>query len=342
MDGQERRMDSLKEAWEHLERNFSSDAGICQRVYRRLNLEKETGIRLSCSYPGFIWELLIEAGASEDIFLISFPRWRGMVFKILVLDVPIGGTKHISLSVEERENRDVFVTVCADLVRGLEGCTTNNARRREIADFLARWSAFFEKHGWEGLSPEEQRGLFGELWWLRKMVQSGMDPMEVVTSWKGCERSYQDFELAGRAVEVKTSMMKEPRKVQINNERQLDNRGLLSLHLFVLTLAAISAGGETLPSLVQSLRGAFSARALAYTFESSLVKAGYLEVHTHLYRTGYSLLKEELFEVTDGFPRITEIPQGLGDLHYALVLSACLDFSYDSSKYLSLLRDKDD
>lgn len=342
MEEEERRIDSLKEAWEQLEGKFSSDAGISQRVYRRLNLEKETGIRLSCSYPGLIWELLIEAGASEDVFSVSFPRWKGMNFEVLALDVPKEGTKHIGLSVEERENRDVFVTVCADLVGGLDGCTTNSARRREIVDFLARWSAFFEKHGLEGLSSEEQRGLFGELWWLRKMVQSGIDPMEVVASWKGCERSYQDFELAGRAVEVKTSMVKEPRKVQINNERQLDNRGLQSLHLFVLIMAAASAGGETLPGLVQSLRNAFSERTVAYAFENSLAKAGYLEVHAHLYRTSYSSTKEEFFEVTEGFPRITEIPQGLGDLHYALVLSACSDFSSDSSEYLSLLRGKDD
>ncbi len=313
MDQEERQTDSfIKEAWEQLEKKSSSDAGTRQRVYRRLDLEKETGIRLSCSYPGLVWELLIEAGASEDALSVAFPKWKGMDFEILALDVPKEGTKHIGLSVEQRENRDVFVTVCADLVRGLEGCMTNSSRRSEIADFLTRWSAFFEKHGLEGLSPEEQRGLFGELWWLRKMIQSGIEPMDAVTSWRGCERSFQDFELAGRAVEVKTSMMKEPRKVQINSERQLDSRGLHCLHLFVLTITTTGADGETLPMLVRSLRNALSQRPAAYAFENSLIKAGYLEAHVSLYQTAYSLIREDLFQITDGFPRITEIPPGLG------------------------------
>jgi hypothetical protein len=342
MEEAERRIDSLKNAWEQLETKFSSDSRTYQRVYHRLDLAKETGIRLSCSYPGLVWELLIEAGASEDVLAIPFPKWKGMSFEVLVLDAPQKGTKHIALSVEEPENRDIFVNICADLISGLEGCTTNQARRNEISAFLIRWSAFFEKHGLEGLTPEKQRGLFGELWWLRKMVQSGIDPVQAVTSWKGCEQNYQDFELAGQAVEVKTSMMKEPRKVQISNERQLDNRGFHSLHLFVLTMITASSIGETLPSLIQSLKKSFSGKTATYSFKDALVKAGYLEAHTHLYQTGYSLIKEEFFEVRDGFPRITEIPQGLGDIHYALVLSACSDFLSDFSQYLSDLRSKDD
>jgi hypothetical protein len=336
---QEGRIDLfIRQAWEELEKTFPSGTGIYQRTYRRLDLEKETGVRLGCASPGVVWELLVEAGSSGEVFSVEFPRWKGMDFEILSLDVPKEGTRHIRLSLEQRENRDIFVTVCADLVRGLDGCRTNDSRRREIADFLTRWSSFFERHGLEGLSSEEQRGLYGELWWLRKMVRAGIDPMIAVTSWKGCERSYQDFETAGRAVEVKTTMMKEPRKVQINNERQLDSRGLHSLHLFVLTITRAPVGGETLLDLVQSLRDSLSKRPAAHVFENSLNKAGYLEIHTHLYRTVYSSIKEELFQVTEGFPRITDVPQGLGDLHYTVVLAACADFWCELSGYFRLIK----
>jgi hypothetical protein len=329
----------IRQTWEELEKTFPSDTGSNQRVYRRLDLEKETGVRLGCASPGAIWELLVEVGSSGEVFSIEFPRWKGMDFEILSLDVPKEGIRHIRLSLEQPENRDIFVTVCGDLVRGLDGCTTNDSRRREIADFLARWSSFFERHGLEGLSSEEQRGLYGELWWLRKMLLSGIDPMIAVTSWKGCERSYQDFEIAGCAVEVKTTIMKEPRKVQINSERQLDSRGLQSLHLFVLTIAKGGVGGETLPDLVQSLRASFSERPAAYAFENSLNKAGYLEIHTCLYKTIYSPITEELFRVSEGFPRITDMPQGLGDLHYTVVLGACADFGCELSKYYRLIKE---
>jgi hypothetical protein len=198
---------------------------------------------------------------------------------------------------------------------------------------------FFERHGQEGLSSEEQIGLYGELWWLQRMIQAGMEFVAAVNSWKGCRRNYHDFETNGHAVEVKTTITKEPRKVQINNERQLDDRGLNSLHLFVLTLAKSSAGGETLPGLVQSLRSILSEKPVAYTFEHSLREAGYLDIHTHLYNnSSYTVIKEELFHVSEGFPRITDVPQGLGDLHYTVVLSACGHFNYDLSKYFLLIK----
>ena len=188
-------------------------------------------------------------------------------------------------------NRDIFVTVCADLVQALDGCLTNESRRSEIADFLTRWSRFFERYGQEGLSSEEQRGLYGELRWLQHMVHAGIEPLAAVNSWKGCRRTYHDYEANGHVVEVKTTMTKEPRKVQINNERQLDGRGLNSLYLFVLTLTNSGGGGETLHALVQSLRGIFSGKPVAYTFEHSLREAGYLDIHVHLYNNNYSSIK---------------------------------------------------
>jgi len=338
---QEGRMDLfIRRAWEELEETSPPDTGIYQRTYRRLDLEKETGVRLGCVSPGVIWELLVEAGSSGEVFSIEFPQWKGMDFEVLSLDVPREGTKHIRLSLEQHENRAIFVAVCADLVTGLNGCITNGSRRREITDFLARWSSFFDRHGLEGLSSEEQRGLYGELWWLRKLVRAGIDPTIAVASWKGCERSYQDFDIVGRAVEVKTTMMKEPRKVQISSERQLDNRGLLSLHLYVLTITKAGAGGETLPDLIQSLRAIFlqSPVTVTYAFEKSLRKAGYLEIHSYLYKTVYAPMREDFFQVAEGFPRITNIPQGLGDLHYTVVLAACADFECELSEYLCLIK----
>ena len=330
----------MRELWEELERELPPDTSSHQRTYRRLDLEKETGIRLSCSSPGRIWELLIETGISGETLSIDFPKWKGMDFEVLTLDVPKRDTCHLRLFLEQRENRDIFVTICADLIQALDGCMTNESRRNEIVDFLTRWNRFFERHGQEGLSSEGQRGLYGELCWLRRMIQSGIKSVATVNSWKGCRRNYHDFEINGHAVEVKTTMTKEPRKVQINNERQLDDRGLISLHMFVLTIAKSSAGSETLPSIVQSLRGIFSEKPSAYAFEQSLREAGYLDIHAHLYNnSSYSVIKEELFHAREGFPRITDMPQGLGDLHYTVVLAACGHFICELSEYFQLIQE---
>ena len=85
-------------------------------------------------------------------------------------------------------------------------------------EFLERWTSFFERSGTEGLSANRQRGLFGELFWLDKMIVSGISSYIALNSWKGCQRSFHDFEINGMVVEVKSTMTKNPVKVTINNE----------------------------------------------------------------------------------------------------------------------------
>ncbi len=324
---------SIRGAWEELEKQGAAEPGICERLYRRLELEKEAGVRLGCVFPGAVWEMLIEVGTAGRKFSMKFPSWKGMSFEMLSLNIPAKGSKHIRLFLEQPQNKDIFVTVCADLAKGLDGCMTNSSRSNEIENFLTRWSKFFERHGVEGLTAGEQRGLFGELWWLRTMLGAGIDPPDAVRSWKGCENEHQDFELAGQAVEVKTTMTKEPRRVWINSERQLDTRGFHSLHLFVLTITTVSGQGETLPDLIRSLRTSLPDNT-TYAFENSLHAAGFLDIHGCLYGTRYARIKEELFQVTEGFPRITSVPPGIGDLTYSIVLSACTGFVCQISEYL--------
>jgi hypothetical protein len=323
--------------WEELDQLIAATES--SRIYRRLNLDVENGIRLSCVCPGNIWEMLIEVGKADEKVKMAFPKWRGMNFENLILDVPVRETTHIGLVLDKNEYRDIYLTVCADLADGLENCTTDDSRRKEIADFLARWSRFFEKYGDGALSPERQRGLVGELKWLERMLRVGIEPAICIGSWKGCERGFHDFDAGGRVVEVKTTMTKEPRRVEISNERQLDDRNLSSLHLAVFSLSKMEAG-ESLPELVNSLRAEFAGRpSLKYAFDRALKNAGYLDIHSAQYSQKYSVKKEELFRVEEGFPRIIGAAEGVGDIRYSVVVAACQDYSCHISEYLNSIKE---
>ena len=210
-------------------------------------------------------------------------------------------------------------------------------RVREIEEALLRWGRFFEKCGPDGLSASEQRGLFAELLWIERLLEHDLDPGSAVASWKGCDRGYHDFDLDGRVVEVKSTMTKEPRHVRISNERQLDDRGLVSLHLYVATLHSSEGGGTTLPELVERLRLRLASASALPRLERSLVTAGYLDGHAARYDAHYVVKAEELFEVTPGFPRIVELPQGTGRLRYTVEISACSQFEIQAPEYLDSL-----
>ncbi len=134
-----------------------------------------------------------------------------MKFELIELEIPIKGSKHLSLRLENREYMDIFASLCADLADNLSGATAD-MREVALAAFLDRWTRFFERYGLHGLLPEKRQGLFGELYWLRVLLENDIGCMKVLSSWRGCERGYHDFEINGHVVEVKTTMSKEPER----------------------------------------------------------------------------------------------------------------------------------
>lgn len=330
-------IDRLEEIWLELEAGPSDDDDSAKRIYRRLELRRESGVRLGFVLPDRIREMLVHVGEQGQHVDVTMPQWKGMACEVITLDVPENGSIHLRLFLKRPEHEAVFTALCADLARGLDDCTSSEGRRKEVEACLARWSRFFERHGYEGLTPERQRGLFGELWWLKRNLESAIDMLASISSWKGCERNFHDFEMQGHVVEVKTTMTKEPRKIRISNERQLDDRGLKSLHLFVLTLLQTEGSEMTLPDLITLIRKHVGVKPAAKSsFERGLQAAGYLDIHSSLYTASYIVKKEELFVVKDNFPRLIEVPAGVGDIRYSVIMVACADFETSMEAYLRL------
>ena len=307
--------------WHELEERYAGAEG----VYRRLDLEKETGIRMAVLSPGRTWAILIEI-LPEDASVLMPPRWRGLGFRIIPLAGPEPGAKHVCLCVVNPEHRSVFTALSYDIIRTLES-SDMTIRVRNLQSCFNRWSRFFERWDQEGISAERQRGLFGELMVLGTLLRAGLSPLDVASSWKGSSGAYQDFIHLAAAIEVKTTVSKEPRKVSISNEKQLDDTDLESLALVVLTLNEVEAGGISLPDAVATVRQLLEDDGRAGSiFESSLIEAGYLDSDSDKYSKRYTIRSREIFDIRSGFPRIISVPSGVGDLRYTVMISACKPF----------------
>jgi len=321
--------EQLDSVWTILESNLKYGENSESRIYRRLDLKNESGLRLGVMSPGNVRELLIQIDKNDD-YSFNTPKWVGMRFDIITLDVPEEGTRHISLYLENPEHKRVFTMVCGDIAETLSRMDSASHRTKELKVILDQWIRFFKIFGPDGLSSEGQRGLYGELTWLELLLETDMEMSVLVESWQGFKRAYYDFELNGKVVEVKTTMTKEPRRVRINNERQLDDRGLDSLNLYVLTLQKLETGGETLSGLVDKIKKTLKHNSLASdVFDRSLKKAGYFDFHAHNYTSGYVRKKQETFQVINGFPRIIDFSAGVGDISYSITISACSSFLVD-------------
>ena len=328
-------MVALKKIWEELLGSVLQSRDSRERIVRTLGASAK-GVRASVMPDGQVLELLIEVSPEWKETEPVLPEWRGMGFEIVSLHLsPRPENDQLVLSLREDEQKAVFFAYCGDLVSNLEGVTSPDERASKIKDSIARWGRFFEKCGADGLDIQKQAGLFGELVWLEKMIDNGIDLERVVKSWKGCERNFHDFDVEGKVVEVKTSMMKEPQQITINNERQLDERGLLSLHLFFVSFRKTDGGGLTLDAKVQQIREKIthSQDVLLY-FNDSLINSGYLDEHSPKYTSHFIVKEEMLFSVKDDFPRIIEPPNGVGRLKYGVLISSCRSFDADISEFL--------
>lgn len=314
----------LDHRWNQLEKDYDG-----KLVYTRLDLDRENGIRIALVGRERKRSILIEMDPSEEIAPTP-PRWRGLDFDTISLDDGREGAfMNVILSEESPEYRGIFNVLCSDIIRTLEQ-TEATSRIRGLAICLERWNRFFERWEAGGLSPWRQRGLYGELYMIHMLLDRGLSPSDAVSSWKGCCGEDQDFLRNGRAVEVKTTVTKEPRTVTISSERQLDDRNLESLVLLVLTLHKMDDYAWSLRDLVREIRQRISCVVNAsYTFESGLISSGYLDLDDPSYGQGYGIRQIEAFSVGTGFPRITEIPPGTGDIRYSLTLSACGPYTID-------------
>jgi len=232
---------------------------------------------------------------------------------------------------------DIFASLVADVI----AVTTSGAAEEvldRVAGRLERWQRFLERHGKGGLTPPEQTGLYGELWFLDNVVLTVVPARPAVEAWTGPLAKNQDFQLARVCIEVKTSVSNPRDEVKITNVRQLDESGLEHLALVHLALEARQTAGDTLLDMVDRIRLRLGEQVAL--FNERLAEAGYLDAHRALYEgTSYMLKQRRNFIVRDDFPRIveSELRAGVLDLSYVISIASCAPYVIADDVLLSLL-----
>src|SRR5882672_5698196 len=201
-----------------------------------------------------------------------WPRCKGL--DPLALEVE--GKAHFGVALKEPRFADVFAALAEDLMRRVGEAATPREQANTFLGQLSRWQKFLSASQ-EGLTEEQQRGLWGELNFLRKHLLGAFGPA-AVAGWKGGEKAHQDFQFESSAVEVKTTLAKQPQVVRITSERQLDDSAWDSLFLNVIALEMHDGNGETLTAMIASLRAMLAADTAARErFEDKLLTIGYLD-----------------------------------------------------------------
>lgn len=311
--------EELFSTWTKLTEATPSQTGM-QRI--RLNIDAAADIFACIFWPSRRPGLLIEGEGSYRPVGDRIPTCRGVRMVHEILPSPEPRTL-LRVMLEEEDLSDIFAVMSADLVSATATQPSAASALRRCIDRLCMWQGLFEKIPAEGLSEDRQRGLLGELLVLESLFLPRVSEIEAIDAWTGPDPAHQDFIRGGLAVEVKTSLAKRHARIQIANEKQLDDRPHEVLLLAFLRLDESAAHGDSLPAAVARVRQRVGgAPGAAQVLDDRLALSGYLDVHAPRYiRNRWQCSERRYFRVAGDFPRLTEanLPAGVGDIRYSII-----------------------
>lgn len=274
------------------------------------------------------------------------PNLRGL--EIIEQAVADTGQRQLLVILRDESNVDLFDRLCVDLLDATRHCKDERAAVATTLARLVRWQQLLKAGRQEKLTDSEQKGLIGEMLFLKDMLFPIFGVMDSVTFWMGSVEGQgrKDFSIGAQAVEIKARGGTSPSRVTISSDDQLDRAQYTRLYLVVYELGVASIGAERgfcLSDIVADVRRKVAAAnpAAGDLFEQRLDARGYSETHDYQ-ANRYVCLGALFHEVRDDFPRIVraDVPVGVLDVSYQLDLSACTDFRIAGDDLSAALRDE--
>ena len=286
------------------------------------------------------WGLYWAVDADRNILLIlqhgswvgrsrRLPRLRGL--RVEAHSADGGSDERIVIRLTDKEQREIFLRFCQDIV---EATALAKTEEQAVERFLARtwrWHRLLRSGRENRLGDEEQKGLIGELVVLERHLLPVLGALDAVRCWTGPLDSPQDFEVSRVHVEAKAQGSATPR-VTISSEHQLESGegDTLFLHVTeVVTAADSTSGAFTMTEFANRIRSVIAGHDMLAVdlFEERLSAVGFDWTDDYSDRL-WLVVRESLYEVREGFPRITSamFPGGVDNVRYAVSLPDCEKF----------------
>lgn len=327
----------INQIWQELENDPTFSEGL---LYRRYSGCVMPNILVALKAPERFRCIAASVNKEINISTDGFSNLRDI--KAELIPDRYNPQNHILLlELVDVQHRDIFSVLCEDLMLSIENVTTEAILIKELLNRFEKWKSLFETAGSQGLSPEEQRGLFGELFLLRKLLYTGGSPDMIISAWVGCESQIRDFQYSNWSIEVKTTHGNNHQRIHISSERQLDASKLEHLFLYHISLESRQRSGETLNDVVESIRALLQNDFRTLNkLDAKLIEGKYFRHHKPLYSdTGYTIRQDTFYEVHGDFPRIEEadIRNGVGDVKYSIIVSQASGYTKTEQEVFQIL-----
>ena len=203
---------------------------------------------------------------------------------------------------------DAFMVLVLDISRRLASVASDITWPTILA-LVEEWQTLLAPRAL--LTPEQQLGLWGELWVISKAV----NPNRLVAAWRGPEGEAVDFFVDGVAVDVKVS-----RRAHVHHvsQRQIDLPvGLHKAYLLSMWVGADPIRGISLAELVDATLARVSDPPALLR---QIALLGYTPVDRDQYATRLIPLDTPRWFRTEDVPRVRAADPGISQVRYVVTL----------------------
>lgn len=322
---------NISDIWEKQKLN-NKEILIKEECCRIKNIACFLGTNTLTKAKIFIVEL------EPDIVIPSnyLKRFAGVEVQIL----PSYEKKELAIILMDNDLTDIFILFIEDIIKSIISATDSEEVVFIISRRIAYWRKLFGKITGGILTPEQMRGLYGELYFFKKLLENNIHPSIIINAWQAPQAENQDYYFPNDAIEIKTTKSNTP-VISISNEFQLDINGFDHIFLSFYHLNEHPGDSNTLLELINRVRSILeSKQELIDVFDKKIEDLGIgKEVEEEYNQISYNLISERYFEVKEGFPSIVPnmIQESLSKVSYHIDPVGCKDFEIEFDTILKTI-----
>jgi len=239
----------------------------------------------------------------------------------------VGQGTSVCAVLESKSDTDLemFYAVCHHVLQELSQGSLTQPLHLSVQTIVKDWLAYWRTLG-QGFSPSAFIGLIGELLAIDRWLDRESFKSEF---WQGPAGGPHDFCGNRFDIEVKaTTKRLGPLAHEITSIDQLEERENRKLKLLSFRIGFSATGSSSTHELVERVRvlPAFQEETGKSLFAKALLEGGYSESVPAKYEN-FDIWSESLFDIAEGFPRLTRhtIPDDnrILNLTYSIDLSGC-------------------
>ena len=320
--------------WKNIESPTASDAFKAHRVDKNGTWDFWWAVGIDRH------RYLLLTHSSDATPSIVLPKMKG-IETALAIDSGNEAKSTLSFKLVDTAQSDIFHRLCLDIISSCGNAKTEKESVSIAISRAWRWHHLL-RGGRDGLlSPEEQKGLIGELRILESFLIPLFASAAALQAWGGPTGTPIDFEINRIGIESKARRGGSARFVSISSEFQLDDDGLDALFLNVAEVDRAekeAVGSFTLTTAVENVRAQLSDDALI-DFEGKLSAVGFSwgdSYDDYWWIEGAS----HIYAVVDEFPKIApdSITSGVSGVRYSISLPDCKPFLTSIDSVTEMLR----